>query len=110
MKENCDRVIAVADRIRTLIPSIDLYVPAEHEDFVGIAYADKYLTRDQILEIDCKIIDKCDVVIIFCPVGDPIQGGRATEKEHAIATSKPVLEFDHAREAVGWLTHHITRS
>lgn len=110
MKKNCDRVIVVANRIRELLPSVDLYVPAEHEDFVGITYVDKYLTRDQILEIDCKIIDKCDGgVLVFAPLDDLIQGGRAVEREHAIATSKPVCVFDHTRQAIKWITHQIIR-
>ncbi len=110
MKENCDRVIKVCEVIRRMLPYVDLYVPAEHEDFVGIAYADKYLTRDQILEIDCKIIDRCDGVIIFCPADDSICGGRTVEREHAIATSKPVLIFQASGEAISWLTHQVTRS
>lgn len=110
MKEACDQAIEIANRIRTALPSVELYVPAEHEDFVGISYADKYLTRDQILEIDCKIIDRCDGVIVFSPPGDPIQGGRATEREHAVATSKQVLVFSHEREAIKWLTDMIVRA
>ena len=110
VKENCDRAIALADHIREAVPAAELYVPALHEDFVGIAYADKYLTEQQILEIDCKIIDKCDGVIIYCPPGDPMQGGRAVEYEHAIATSKPVVIFEEVEAAIDWLTHQIMRS
>lgn len=107
MKKNCDRVILVANYIRRIVPEAELYVPAEHEDFVGIAFHDKYLNEHQVLEIDCKIIDRCDGVIIFCPPNDPICGGRTIEYEHAIATSKPVLIFDHAIQATHWLAHKI---
>ena len=110
MKKNCDRIITLANMIRFNVPSVELYIPAEHEDFVGIAFHDKYLTERQVLEIDCKIIDGCDGVIIFCPSDDPICGGRTVEREHAIAISKPVLIFQASGEAISWLTHQITRS
>ncbi|GAH23004.1 unnamed protein product, partial [marine sediment metagenome] len=32
------------------------------------------------------------------------------EREHAIATSKPVLVFSHEREAIKWLTQMIMRA
>lgn len=109
MKENCDRIIKIANTIQAQI-DIDLYVPAIHEDFVAIAYRDKYLTRDQVLEIDCKIIDKCDGVIIFSPPDDPIQGGRAVELEHAQVTNKPVYVFEYVTEVLGWLASQIMRA
>lgn len=110
MKINCDRVMLVAAKIREALTGIDLYVPAEHEDFVSIAYRDDYLTEEQILDIDCKIIDGCDGVVVYTPVDDPIQGGRKIEFDHATATGKPVLVFIHEREAISWITHHILRS
>ena len=110
MKANCDRVLLVAAKIREALPSIELYVPAEHEDFVATAYRDKYLTIGQILEIDCKIIDTLDGVIVFTPLDDPIQGGRLVEYDHAIATNKPVVVFEYIWQAVEWLTHQIVRA
>lgn len=107
MKSNCNRIKDIADQIRWEIPSVELYVPAEHEDFVYIAFKDKYLTEHQVLKIDCKIIDRCDGVIVFSPEDDPMQGGRAVEYEHAVATSKPVVLFAEVEEAVSWLTHQI---
>jgi len=109
MKKNCDKVIEVADVIRFALPSVELYVPAEHEDFVSIAFLDKYLTEQQVLEIDCKIIDICDGVIIYCPPDDPIQGGRKVEFDHAAMECKPILVFQEPVEAISWLTHQIVR-
>ena len=110
MKENCDRVVLIAKFIRRTVPAAELYVPAEHEDFVSIAYRDKYLTEQQILEIDCKIIDNCDGVIVFCPPDDPINGGRKVEYDHAVATNKPVLIFEASGQAVSWLTKQLLRA
>lgn len=110
MKENCDRIIAIANEIRTALPSVELYVPAEHEDFVNRTYELGYLTEKQILEIDCMIVDGCDGIIIFTPSDDPMCGGRTIEWEHAIATSKPVCFFQTATEAIIWLTAQIVRA
>lgn len=110
MKANCDRVLKVAKFIRRVLPSVELYVPAEHEDFVYIAFKDKYLSESEVLEIDCKIIDKCNGVIVFCPSDDLINGGRVVEYRHAIDTRKPVLIFEAAVKAISWLTQQMLRA
>lgn len=109
MKENCDRIIEIANQIRGRI-GVNLYVPAEHEDFVYIAFKDKYLTEHQVLEIDCKIIDKCDGVLIYSPPDDPMQGGRMIEFQHAKDTNKPLHVFEYAEDAISWLAHQIMRA
>jgi len=105
MKKNCERIIKVVEKLRKLHPEIDFYVPAEHEDFVQKAYKKKYITEDQILKIDCEIIDECDMVAIFTPSDDPIvQGGRLVEKSHAFTTGKPVYQFRDFAELDNYLT------
>ena len=64
MRRNCEAAIGVATWIREKVPEIDLYVPAEHEDFVHICWKEKYLTEEQILEIDCKILKRLDFHIV----------------------------------------------
>ena len=103
MDVNCERIKLVAMNLRYKLHStIEIYVPAEHEEFVSIAYRDKYLTEEQILAIDCKIIDGCDVVL--CNVeeskGDVLQGGRKVEVNYAKSEGKPVIIFDELDEAV----------
>jgi nucleoside 2-deoxyribosyltransferase len=105
MKENCDVAIALADQLRAALPDIEFYVPAEHEDFVGLAYRHGYLTIEQILDVDCKIIDTCDAVIVFVPDGDELQGGREVEYNHAIFQTIPVITYRQASEAIEWLAH-----
>lgn len=109
MKKNCDQAIQVGKLIRETFPSIDLYIPAEHEDFVLRAYDMKFLTEKQILDVDCSIIDSCNAVIILASVGERIQGGRLIEYNHAIKTNKPVLEFTIVKEAITWLSDLITK-
>ena len=110
MKNNCDRIIKVCKQISEALPNVDLYIPALHEDFVAIAFHDKYLTEQQVLKIDCKIVDNCDGVIVFSPDDDMMQGGRAVEYNHAIVTGKPAFIFGYVEEAISWLTHQIVRS
>lgn len=64
MERNCATAKKAAKWLRENVPEIELYVPAEHEDFVYIAYTDKYLTEKQILEIDCKILKRQDFHIV----------------------------------------------
>ena len=109
MKENCDRIIKIADTIRKQL-DVNLYVPAEHEDFVYIAFKDNYLTEHQVLEIDCKVIDKCDGVIIYSPADDPMQGGRMIEFQHAKDINKPIHIFENIDSAISWLAQQIMRA
>lgn len=46
-------------------PKIDLYVPADHDEFTQIAYNKKYITEEQILDVDCDIISKRDMIIAY---------------------------------------------
>lgn len=105
MKENCDAVIVVANQLRKALPHIDFYVPAEHEDFVQIAYDIEYLSEDMILEIDCMIINGCNAVIVLVPDGDEFQGGRKIEYNYAIKRSIPVVVFRLVGEAIEWLSY-----
>ena len=101
--KNCAEAIKIADQLRALFPPLDLYVPAENETFVQIAYDTGHLSEKQILDIDCRIIDNCDGVMVYVPEGE-MQGGRLVEYNHAVATNKSVMSFKVLVEAVAWLT------
>ena len=107
--ENCAEAIRVADFLRAEFPKLVLYVPAENETFVQIAYDSGHLSEKQILDIDCKIIDNCDGVLVYVPDDEPLQGGRLIEYNHAIRTNKPVHIVDTEKEAVGWLVAQYRR-
>lgn len=110
MKANCDAIIAIAKQLRIVIPVVEFYVPAEHEDFVTRAYKKEYITEKQILDIDCEIIgDTCDGVIVYVPEGDELQGGRKIEYDYAIRHCIPVIVFNKIEQAINWVTHQILR-
>ena len=104
IKENCKVAIEVATIIRARCSWLDLYVPAEHENFVQKAYNKKYMTERQILDIDCEIVSECDNLIIFVPKGDELQGGRKVEHDFAINECMPICLFSGPVEAIDWLT------
>jgi len=110
-EKNCKAAKDIAKQITDALPSVEVYVPGNQtEEFVRIAYARKYLTIQQILDVDCGIIDTKDVVIVYCPPDDPMQGGRLVEYNHALATSKPVVIFQIVDEVISWLTHQLLRA
>ena len=101
--KNCAEAIRVADILRGLFPKLELYVPAENETFIQVAYDIGLLTIDNILDIDCKIIDHQDGLLVYVPDGDKLQGGRKIEYYHAVATNKPFCIFHTPEEAADWI-------
>ncbi len=101
--KNCTEAKRIAYMLRQLFPKLELYVPAENETFVQIAYDTGHLGEKEILDIDCKIIDNCDGVIVYVPNGDELQGGRKIEYDHAVATNKPVCIFHTSEEAADYI-------
>ncbi len=107
--KNCAEAKRVGNILRALFPKLELYVPAEHEDFVQLAYDGGYLEEREILEIDCLIINNLDGVISYVPDGDELQGGRKIEYDHAVATNKPVCIFHKVEEAADYIEAQYKR-
>lgn len=57
------------------LPKSYLYVPADHELFIHRAYKDSLITKEQISDINCKIIEECDLLVFFgkYPIGSTIE-------------------------------------
>ena len=109
MQENCDRIITLVTELRKVFPTLNFYVPAEREPFVGRCYYLRYLTEKQILEIDCMIVDQCEAMIVYVPDGDELQGGRLVEFKHAEKNHKPVVVFDNLDHVICWLTDYLVK-
>ncbi len=107
---NIAAAIAVAEYIENHItPDIDIHVPARMEDFVHLAYKMKILNVEQILAVDCKIIEGCDALLVYAPYG-MVVGGCKIECEHAIRCHKPVFIFEDAKTAVKMIAQFILRA
>lgn len=98
MGKNCDEAMEVATWIREVAPQIDLYVPAEHEDFVSICYREKYLTERQILDVDCEILAKRDFHIVYEKDGW-LGGGIAVEIDEARRNGMAIFYVSNMDEA-----------
>ncbi len=110
-RRNLLDAIVIAEKLRELFPEkLEIYVPAENETFVNFAYKMGFMTVPQILEVDCKIIDCLDAVIVYVPEGDELQGGRLVEYKHAVKTYKPVVIFDNIKGVSVWLTQQFLRA
>jgi hypothetical protein len=67
---NCVSAKAFATGLRYHFPAETFYVPAESEPFVSRAFIAGFLTVDQILKIDCDIINgNCNGAIFYTPDG-----------------------------------------
>lgn len=109
-EKNCQEAVKIGEQIRKALPTIELYIPGEEtEQFVSIAYKKGYLNIEQILDIDCAIIDNSNGVLFYVPKGDTLQGGRLTEHVHAVKTRKPVYIFSDVQQAIVYLTKYIMR-
>jgi hypothetical protein len=64
MLENNQKAIEFGAKYRKTFPH-KIYVPAEHDEFVIIAYQKGYLTEEQILDIDCEILQSCEGVVFY---------------------------------------------
>lgn len=110
MRKNNEAAIAVADYLRgNLTTSVSIHVPAEMEEFVLTAYYLEILTEEQILAVDCKIIENYDAVIIYAPEAI-ISGGCKIELEHAIKQGIPVFIGEDAETLLDMITEFIVRT
>ena len=62
---------------------LDLYVPGEHDEFVLIAYLAGCLTEENILDVDCVIVSRCEAVIVANWEGS-YSGGMKIEVDYAL--------------------------
>lgn len=69
MAENCQKALEAANWVRNSVSGLDLYVPAEHEEFVQQAYEKNYLSIEQILVVDCNIVIQKDLLLVYTPDG-----------------------------------------
>lgn len=91
---NCEKAIEFCKQLRGIFPNIDFYLPAEHEDFVGRSYKKGILTIDQILDIDCEILQTCNFMLGYAP-GYFWSQGMCIERDYAYKHSIPVITESH---------------
>lgn len=107
MKANNNKAILFGKNLRYHFPSVDLYVPGEHDEFVMIAYRKKIISIPEILDVDCEIINQCNFLIAYSPDGF-ISNGMQVEIDHANKEGIPVLVVDGTTTAgLGAIHRHL---
>ena len=82
-------------------PSVNLYVPAEHDEALAYLWRRGWVTIDHLLAADCAILDKCDLLIVL---GVPISRGMAIEIEYAKNHNIPIYMIAYVgRDTMGAL-------
>ena len=79
---------------------LELYVPADHDEYVLEYYLrqkDKKVAEHEILEIDKIILGRRDIMIAFCYNG-VISKGMRVEIDHANDIGIPVFMFEKITE------------
>ena len=89
-KENSGKAISFGNVLRDEYPMIDFYIPGECCEMDTILIKENYLLEEQILEIDCIIISRCNFIVVFSP-DDYISKGMQIEIDYAVKHSIPVI-------------------
>lgn len=93
MENNCQRAEALCSQIRSEIADVILYVPAEHEQFVQSAFDRGFMSEQQILTVDCDILERQDLLIVLTENGWE-GGGIGIEAMHARENGIPIVFVD----------------
>lgn len=75
------------------LPKSHLYVPADHDIFIHRAYKDCLLTKEDISFINCKIINNCDLLILFGSNGVSTNSNIATELQFVKREGIPIYSM-----------------
>lgn len=89
-KENSEKCVSFGIALRKEFPMIDFYIPGEHHEIDTISFRKGYMTEEQILDIDCEIISRCNFIVVFSP-DDYISKGMQIEIDYAVEHNIPVI-------------------
>ncbi len=109
MDKNCEAARDFAECISIGWPTnIDIYVPGgPSEEFVSRAISKRMLTVEQVLKIDCDIMRSKDMVIVWVPKGDELNGGRRVEYDFATDHNIPCYAVENVAQAVQYIRREL---
>jgi hypothetical protein len=90
MAVNCKRANLFAKGLRKELPDLYVHLPADFEEWVGMAWACEIISEEQILRVDCEIISTCNGMIVFAP-DDHISKGMQIEIDWCKSHNIPYL-------------------
>jgi hypothetical protein len=88
----CTDLSQLALTIRRAGINLEVYVPGFHDEFVSLAYAKDYVTEQQILDVDCTILDKRYILLVY-DWQDYISTGMKVEIDYAEEHGIPIYVF-----------------
>jgi hypothetical protein len=97
MALNNDMAALMSHCVENVLPALDLYVPAIHDEYVVEAYLRKSQTEFEILEIDKAILRRRDILIVFANNG-VISHGMQIEIDDAVLHAIPIFQFSYIWE------------
>jgi len=97
MEQNNQRAIAVGKALEILVPYLDIYIPGEHDEFVVLAYKSGKLSEDSLLAVDCEILAKRDLLIVYDWQGG-LSNGMITEINFAKENNIPLFSMTQLAE------------
>jgi hypothetical protein len=97
MELNNEMASTVAKMLSDACPALELYVPADNDEFVLEGYLKGKLVEETILDIDCTILRKRDILIAFCHQG-VTSSGMQREIREAMGCDIPVFTFEKPDE------------
>lgn len=77
--------------------NLELYIPGANDDWAVIGMKKGHLTIDQVLDIDCGIVELCDVVLVM-NWQNHISEGMAREIDTAFIHHIPTRVFTNVEE------------
>ena len=90
IEANNRQAMRFAAELRAEFPNLDLYVPAEHDEFVLRTYETHLLNEAEILAVDCDLLLKRDFLIVYVPDGH-LSSGMMQEITAAQVSHKPIV-------------------
>lgn len=100
MLANNMKAIIVGTELRARCPELKLYIPAEMDLFLqGRGIEPIKIGADTILDMDCKILEQCDTLLVYTP-DDYISGGMRVEIKHALVKCMQIFYFSEVSDDV----------
>lgn len=90
MQNNCNIAILFSKWLRKEFTELEIYCPAEHDEFILKAFMKNYLNVTQILDVDCDIIAERSLLLVYCWDGF-ISEGMMIEIDYAQKYHIPIL-------------------
>lgn len=106
MERNNQRIIEFARLLRQCYPTIDFYIPAEHDEFVLEAYEQGFISEVQILDADCAIVRKCHVLIAVA-LDEHISRGMFKEMREASLHNIPMVVIENNEQGLKTIDSYL---